>query len=322
MPLVNINLVGIFCIATIFFSPTTHADNAATPPLKTVLSDNVKSLLDEQEQTPVIGLWLGGVSGTAWFEQNSTRPLAAASAIKTFFLVELYDEFHGMLDKPLPGALAILNDDRHPMLSPFSPKHRALIRRDLKGASIRRIGKVMMGTARATNAVYNAAASLVTAALGGPEALTKRIQKRDPAFRGVAVRRYMLTNRKTPGDNEAPAVALAVLYQQIASSRLAGVKRETMVAIKEAIIGQRYGKLGMNFSKAGGLGSSPLTQVLAGFIETKSGPLIYVVMGVQEVLEPRENKASSNKLANTVVKLRDLLIRAGLSTITKASLPQ
>src|SRR6185295_9570031 len=126
-----------------------------------------------------------------------------------FYLVELFDLYKGKLDKPLRGADAVLKNDNHPAISHFSEEQRAEIRRELRGASVRRMAEVMTGTIEASNAVYNAAANLITAALGGPEALTARIRKRDPAFAQVSARRYMLRDRQEQGDNEAPAKALA-----------------------------------------------------------------------------------------------------------------
>ena len=129
----------------------------------------------------------------------------------------------------------MLADDAHPAISHFTPEQRAEIRRELIGATVRRVGLVMMGTAPASNIVYNAAANVTTAVLGGPEALTALIRKRDAAFAAVSARRYMLRNRRERGDNEAPAIALAALYQRLAARRLAGIDAPTMDAMHEAL---------------------------------------------------------------------------------------
>ena len=104
--------------------------------------------------------------------RSRSTPRATASAIKTFYLVELFDRFAGALDRPLPGVDAVLADDAHPAIAHFTPEQRAEIRRELTGATVRRVGLVMMGIAPASNIVYNAAANVTTAPLGGPEALT------------------------------------------------------------------------------------------------------------------------------------------------------
>src|SRR5437868_5939533 len=74
-----------------------------------------------------------------------------------------------------------------------------------------------------------------TAALGGPEALTALIRQRDAAFVAVSARRYILRDRHEHGDNEAPAIALAALYQRLAARRFAGIDAATMDAIREAL---------------------------------------------------------------------------------------
>jgi hypothetical protein len=88
-----------------------------------------------------------------------------------------------------------------------------------------------MGSTAASNIVYNAAANVVTATLGGPEALTKIIRERDPAFGDVAVRRYMLRDAgNSRSANVAPAAALGVLYQRLAMRAIIGIDSETVRA--------------------------------------------------------------------------------------------
>jgi hypothetical protein len=279
------------------------------------LSQNVEALLMGHEGA-VAGVWLGGASGDAWFELNSHRPIATASAIKTFYLVELFAAYRGTLDKALPGTDAILRDEGHPAISHFAPDQRDEIRRALRGASVRRVGEVMTGKAPASNAVYNAAANLVTADLGGPEALTQLIQKRDPAFKAVSVRRYMLRDRSTDGDNEAPATAFAMLYQQLASRRLSGIDGETIKAIREALVTKKDKDLGTSFLKDGNLISDLLAEVRAGWWETARGPLVYVVMTAQPAPGPGR-ESSSQRLRRTTNALMDALIRAGWAAVSQ-----
>jgi hypothetical protein len=169
----------------------------------------------------------------------------------------------------------------------------------------------MMGSAPASNAVYNAAANLVTAALGGPEALTARIHARDPAFGGVAARRYMLRDRTEHGDNEAPAAALARLWQQIASRQLPGLDAATIDAIRGAIK-QDDAPIGRHFSKNGDLDSDPLAEVRAGWYETASGPIVYVVMTTQPRPGADGRAPSSERLAATATAIRDTIVAAAV----------
>jgi hypothetical protein len=274
---------------------------------KPTLSRNLESILKLHGENIEASLWLGGSNGDAWFELGSDQIRPTASAIKTFYLVELFDRYEGKLDKPLPGVDSILKDDTHPAISHFTPGDRDEIRRELRAASVRRIGNVMIGKEEASNAVYNAAANLTTAALGGPEALTTLIRRRDPAFGRVSARRYMLRDRFQPGDNEAPATAFAALYQRLASREMTGIDNKTVDAIHETLRGGNSRLWGRNFSKDGTLLSLPLTVVRAGWWQTPKGPLIYVVMTTQ----PLGGIESLQRLSKTADSLVDALSTAG-----------
>lgn len=113
-----------------------------------------------------------------------------------------------------------VNDDAHPAIAHFTADDRADIWAEIAGATIRRIGQMMIRGTDLSNAVYNAAANVTTALLGGPEALTGLIHDRDPAFGGLTVRRYMLTTRDVTGDNEATAASLAAVLQRVAARDL------------------------------------------------------------------------------------------------------
>jgi hypothetical protein len=291
------------------------ARQAAPRPDTTQLSALVDGLLREHGQGIEASLWLGGVAGGAVFERDPMAARATASAIKTFYLVELFDRFAGALDRPLPGVEGVLADDAHPAISHFTPEQRTEIRRELNGATVRRVGLVMMGTAPASNVVYNAAANVTTAVLGGPDALTalirKRGRKRDDAFALVSARRYMLRNRRERGDNESPAIALAALYQRLAARRLAGIDAPTMDAMYEALRRRDDPALGRHYDKNGDLDSDPLSQVRAGWYDTAKGPLVYVVMTMQPTPGPAGRDASSQQLAKTADALAQTIVQAG-----------
>ena len=287
------------------------AQPAAPRPGAAQLSAQVDGLLREHRQGIEASLWVGGVGSAGLFERDSATPRATASAIKSFYLVELFDRFAGALDRPLPGVDGVLADDAHPAISHFTPEQRAEIRRELNGATVRRVGVVMMGTAPASNVVYNAAANVTTAVLGGPEALTAMVRKRDAAFAAVSARRYMLRNRRERGDNEAPAMALAALYQRLAGRRLAGVDASTMDAIYEALRRRDDPALGRHYAKDGDLDSDPLSEVRAGWYETAKGPLVYVVMAMQPIPGPTGREASSRQLATTADTLAQAMAQAG-----------
>ena len=306
-------------VAIHVFAASSLSAQPAAPRLDaTQLSAQVDGLLREHGQGIEASLWLGGDGRRRPCSSATPRvPRPTASAIKSFYLVELFDRFAGALDRPLPGVEGVLADDAHPAISHFTPEQRAEIRRELNGATVRRVGLVMMGTAPASNVVYNAAANVTTAVLGGPDALTALIRKRDAAFAVVSARRYMLRNRRERGDNESPAIALAALYQRLAARRLAGIDAPTMDAIHEALRRRDDPALGRHYDKNGDLDSDPLSEVRAGWYDTAKGPLVYVVMTMQPTPGPAGRDASSQQLAKTADALAQAIVQAGWAAMRK-----
>jgi hypothetical protein len=301
--------VTLACLAILV--PAGFAAQPAPRLDTTRLATQVDGLLREHGEGVSASLWVGGAGGPAWFERLSLDPRATASAIKTFYLVELFATCAGQLDRPLPGVDAALRDDSHPAISHFTPEQRDEIRRGLAGATARQVGLIMMGSAPASNTVYNAAANLTTVALGGPDALTRLIRRRDPAFGLVSARRYMLRNRREHGDNEAPAIALAVLYQRLASRRLAGIDAPTMNAIHAALRRTDDPTLGRHYDKGGSLDTDPMCEVRAGWYDTAKGPLVYVAMTLQPAPGAGGREASTQRLAKTADAVADALVQAG-----------
>ena len=128
----------------------------------------------------------------------------------------------------------------------------------------------------------------------------------------------MLRDRRERGDNEAPAIALAALYQRLAARRLAGIDAATMDAIHEALRRPDDPALGRHYDKNGDLDSDPLTEVRAGWYETAKGPLIYVVMTVQPTPGPAGREASSQRLAKTADALAQAIVQAGWAAMRAA----
>jgi hypothetical protein len=261
--------------------------------------------------------WLGGDDPIAWYELNSTQLRPSASAIKTFHLIELFAAYAESLDQPLPGADKVLADDNHPSTAVFARQEdRDDIRRVLSGATVRQIGHVMMTQQtiegkEVSLAAYNAAANLATAVLGGPDALTRLIRKRDPAFECVAIRRYMMVDDRKSGDNEVTAAALATLYCRLATRKLAGIDATTMTAIHAPLLQKRFGPQSAVYFKDGGLKNDPMTQVRAGWWETPQGPVVYVAMIEQAAPGPAGREATFARMKHTVEELAATLVRAG-----------
>ncbi len=289
-------------------SPAARLDRAG-------LGREVDALLKAQDEGITAGLWLGGAGPAAWYERQSDQAFPTASAIKAFHLVEFFAAHKEALDKPLVVADRYLDDDRHPAFRHFQTAEREEIRKGLRGATVRRIARMMIRAEGVTNLVYNAAANLVTADLGGPEALTKLIHQRDPAFGTVHVRRYMLADRKERGDNEAPPAALAALHRRLATRTLAGIDAATMDALYDTLLEKRIGPGAARYAKDGALDSDPLTRVQAGWWETPKGPLVYVVMVAQPAPGSQGRTASGTRLAKTAVDLQLALWKGGLDAL-------
>lgn len=274
------------------------------------LDSEIQAILNQHGRPIRAGIWLGSPTGEVWYERNAETVLPTASAVKAFYLVELYDRFRDRLDEPLPGVHEIVSDDSHPAVSHFATRSKEEIRERLDGATVRRIGEIMIGQSDVSNAVYNAAANVVTAALGGPEALTRAIHARDPAFHSVACRRYMLRDRTQPGDNEAAPAAFAALYQKLAAESLAGLDADTRAAIRQTLHWPKK-QPGRLFAKGGSLGSEPLTRVRAGWWETDGGPFVFVIMTAQAIADEAPASEQSEALLATIDRLEQLVSAAG-----------
>lgn len=249
-------------------------------PNATSLDERVQEVLQPLGDGLAVSVWVGPAWGAPWFVRNPEVALPSASAIKTAYLVALFARFADDLDATPPGLDEALSD-HHPAMAPYTPEQRDDIRTALQGASVRTLGGVMMGSIDAPNHVYNAAASAITAILGGPDALTAAIHAIDPAFRGIVSRRYMLAPRTVTGDNEASAASLAAVLARLAVGELPDVSPETLAAMRDAVIVQEdlHGLQGRHFVKGGSLNSDPITRVKSGWWERPElGPVVLTVM--------------------------------------------
>jgi hypothetical protein len=254
------------------------------------------------------GIWVGGLAGADLYESGSGETLPTASAIKTAILIELFARFADALDQPPPGLDAVFRDD-HPAVAHFSPQQRDEVRKGLAGASVRRLGGIMMGSAAASNIVYNAAANVAIALLGGPGATTRSIGARDPAFATIAVRRYMLTDRKLTGDNVATPAALAAVLQRLASRRVTGITNSTVEDIRRAILTKDDPRGGKFFLKDGDLASDPVTCVRSGWLEKPGGEsTVLVVMLAQDKPDSLTPDQAHRDLAATAGRLTECLL--------------
>lgn len=273
------------------------------------LDRDIRAILEAHGAPVEAGVWFGGVGEEPWYARDEHRAQGGASAVKTAYLVELFAEHAGRLDEPLGGVDAILADAAHPAIVHFDPAVQDEIRREHAGASVRRVGQMMIRGDGVSNAVYNAAANVTTAVLGGPEGITGRIHARSPEFEGIVIRRHMLADRNAPGDNEATAASLAGVLRHIARGDLRGVDAETTEAIRAVLLAGRQWWYGRHFFKSGSLDTDPLVRVLSGYFEKRGRVAVYAVMLEQPGPGPLPRAEAGQRLEQTARQIRAALLR-------------
>jgi len=263
----------------------------------------IETLVETRPRNVDVTFWVGGVDGAPWLERGVGNVMPTASAIKAFYLVELFVKHADRLDGPIAGAAEFLKDE-HPAVSHFPAEVRDEIRKELTSSSVRRVANIMQGNTDVSNAVYNAAANLVTAELGGPEKLTALIHARDPRFKSVMARRYMLRDRKEHGDNEATAESFVALHQALAARTLKGVSDPVITAVQD-VLRRKGDSAAPLFAKDGALGSDPLTSTRAGWKQTARGVVVFVVMARRPITDAETRSAQYDDLQAFTRTLRD-----------------
>ncbi len=218
-----------------------------------------------------VSVWIGPADlsltgGAPLHAEAADVPRPAASSIKTSYLVELFADREGNLLDPLPDAASVVGDPDHPAVTHFDAETQAEIREALTAAPTETVGFHMIRGTGVSNAVYNAAANLTTAFLGGPAELTRRIHARHPDFAGIHSRRYMLAARDVTGDNTATAASLAAVLAGIARGDTPGVSAGVHDEIRKILFLEDTPD-GLHFFKGGSLNSDPLTRVLSGYYQ-------------------------------------------------------
>lgn len=294
----------LFAFGACTASPVRIADRAADPRL----AADVRAVVAGLGPGMRAAVWLGPATGEPLLAWNVETPMPCASAIKVAYLVELFALRAGSLDQPLPGAAEVLADPLHPAVAHFTEAQRATARKALGAASTRRIAEAMISGKGVDNLTYNIAANLVTASCGGPLWLDGKLHARGPDWQGLHVRRYMLADRTTNGDNEATAHALAAVHAGLAARTVPGLSRATIDACRE-ILARPADALGRAaFGKSGALDSDPVTRVEAGWREGPDGPLVYVVMLAQDGVAAGERAAAGERLGKAARDIQERLL--------------
>lgn len=272
------------------------------------LDKRVEGVLAGPGDAVQAGVWFGVPSGEPIYQRAAKLAMPAASVVKTAILIELFAAHAGHLDDALGAAAeAVLGDDKHAAMAPFSAAPREEVRAALRGASARTVGAIMMGSKSVSNAVYNGAANLAIASLGGPVEVTAKVHARDVAFGGVAVRRYMLASRTANGDNDATPASLAAVLAAIATGQVpGGVDPATVEAMAQVMMKASDPVLGAHRHKEGNLDSDPMVCIKTGFYVRGKGkpPLVYVV-GAMLSAKPTGKR---NDAARRLEKIADAVL--------------
>jgi hypothetical protein len=282
----------------------------ATPPLS-VDPGLPAAVLAELRALPAgahASVWLSAPLGEPAVAVGEDEAMPSASAIKVAYLVELFAEHAEALDAPFPLAEALPDGLQSPAIAHLPEAARQTAIAALTGASVRRIGEVMIRGNGVDNTTYNVAANLVTAHFGGPQWLEVALRARDPRWRGLAVQRYMLADRVANGDNEATARSLAAVHGGLAAGSVPGVDPRAVAAARAVLAAGNDERGRAVFQKGGDLDSEPVTRVRAGWREGPGGAFVHVVMLRWDGVPAAERAARGDHLAALAVKLERMLV--------------
>lgn len=298
-------------LATVLLLLFAGACSAPPPlPVDPALTGDVEEALRELGPGVRAGLWLSRPGAAPGYALAPEAPMPTASSIKAVFLVELFAARAGALDAPLPGADAVLADDRHPAIAHLPAAQQETARAALTGVTVRRLGEAMITGKGVDNVTYNVAANLVIACFGGPRTLQERLHARDPSWRGLFVRRYMLADRTVHGDNEATPASLAAVHGMLAGGALPGVE-PSAVAAARAVLAAGADPAGRAlFQKGGDLDSEPVTRVDAGFRQGPDGAVVYVVMLAQGGVPEPQRRVAGQQLGRAARAIAQRLLAA------------
>lgn len=212
------------------------------------------------------------------YSRAPEEPRAAASAIKSAILLDLFLSMGDQLDQVPPGAEALLGFHGHPAFAGFSREELDRAQTQLAGRTYLELARIMMGRTDAGNDVYNAACNLIMVKLGGPGAITRRLVALDPGLAGIDINRYMEAWNGN-GDNRATPEALVTLYRMALSGHVPGLDPAHMTLWRSLLLEEGDGGPGSRYEKLGTLYPEPMVRVHAGYQLREQGSVIYAVMG-------------------------------------------
>lgn len=232
-------------------------------------------------------VWLGPPDGDAWYRHDASTVRPAASAIKTAILIEFFSEQIESLDQPFAALGDIINSQESAAIRHFDAEQQAETRNELRDLTARQLAEAMIHKEHIeTNAAYNAAANVIIEYLGGPAALTERLQQRFPRADGLQIARYMLADRQENGDNLLTAESLATILRYLA---VGTANDELRDAVRAVLLLETDETRGDHYYKGGTLTSVPQVRIEAGWWDYRGAACVYVVIASRPVATGEEN---------------------------------
>ncbi|MCO6044477.1 class A beta-lactamase-related serine hydrolase [Aeoliella sp. ICT_H6.2] len=257
-----------------------------------------EGLLADAPAGTQFGVWIGRPNGDALYTHHADAVMPTASSIKAALLIELFAMHEEQLDTPPEGVSEIFTAREHPAFVHYSKRDRQESEELLTKMSVEQLGRQMIRVGENPNRVYNGAANVVIAMLGGPTQATARVHERDDRFAGHTVNRYMLADRNVTGDNTATPESLAAVHSALARREIKGLQPETIERIRNVLLLDKDRSGTSHYFKGGSLGSDPVTYVRAGWWEGKRPTVVYAVMGAAI---PDSNETVDAETLNTYV---------------------
>ncbi|MBT8082967.1 MAG: class A beta-lactamase-related serine hydrolase [Gammaproteobacteria bacterium] len=252
-------------------------------------------------------VWLGQPDGHTWYEHNADDVRPAASAIKTAILVEFLSTQLDSLDEPFDALEAIVDNPASPAIRHFDADQEAYVQNELRDLTARQLAQAMVHTEHTySNAAYNAAANVIIEYLGGPEALSERLQRRFPDAAGLQVARYMLADRQQNPDNLLTARSLATILRYLAQD---GPTDELRTAARAILLYETDANRGDHYYKGGSLRSDPQVRIESGWWDHRGAAVVYAVIATRP--SPAKSDEDYDNLRSDLSELSRIVQYAG-----------
>ena len=305
-------LLIVFSLACFISPALAQEDRSALP-------DELQKTLRDLPADTKVGLAVLDAMGRIVIEYRAQTDFSAASSIKTALLWELFSAYGNQLDQGGRDDIRdVVGDPNHPAISHFPTDVQKTIARDLENVDLQNLGSILinfrdLSGRRYSNATYNAASNIAISLLGGPKAVTRRFHAQGANSKQLNLRRYMLTNRVTNGDNTATPLALASIFHHLIGEQPSNLNKKASRAIKNILHVRDDPQGGRLYAKGGSLTSNPATSVRSGRYELNGLVLNYAIMAERKMLPGTDGQKQYDQLSELTLKIYQSLKRDALA---------